>query len=79
MKTKNLAPSTCRHCRSYKSEGRRGGLCQLFHAPVKSHWKSCSLARSPFVYQWENLERTLPEAPISSDCPSVSPSHPQKF
>ncbi|MEB3885789.1 hypothetical protein [Lyngbya sp. CCY1209] len=77
MKTKTLAPSTCRHCRNYKSEGRRGGICQLFRAPVRSHWKSCSLASLPFVYQWEPLDGAMPESPVPADRPNRRSSPPQ--
>lgn len=61
MQMKNPTPSTCRNCRNYKSEGRRGGVCQLFHGSVQSHWKSCSLASFPFVYSWEKLDTAIPE------------------
>lgn len=45
----------CRYCRYYSPEGRRGGICQKLMTPVKSNWKSCSLASHPFAPTWENL------------------------
>jgi hypothetical protein len=61
MKTAKVAEyvvSSCRHCRFYGSEGRRGGQCQQLGVPVQSHWKSCSLASAPFPVA--DLQR-LPE------------------
>ena len=48
--------SACGHCRHYTPEGRRGGVCALLGGPVQSQWKACSLAISPFVASWENIE-----------------------
>ena len=48
--------SACGHCRHYTPEGRRGGVCALLGGFVQSHWKACSLAISPFVASWENIE-----------------------
>ncbi|MGC9526552.1 MAG: hypothetical protein ACP5D7_13535 [Limnospira sp.] len=76
MKTKTPAPSTCRHCRHYKSEGRRGGVCQLFHAPVRSHWKSCYLGSLPFVYEWESLDEAIAPSPVSAERPTERSPHP---
>lgn len=56
MTMQNSVPSNCRNCRYYKPEGRRGGTCQLFHAPVQSHWKSCTLATLPFIYLWDRAD-----------------------
>ncbi|WP_284731526.1 hypothetical protein [Planktothrix agardhii] len=28
----------------------------MFHAPVQSHWKSCSLAVLPFIYLLDRSE-----------------------
>jgi hypothetical protein len=49
--------SACGHCRHYTPEGRRGGVCALLGGFVQSHWKACSLAISPFVASWENIEQ----------------------
>lgn len=66
--------SACGHCRHYTPEGRRGGVCALLGGFVQSHWKACSLAISPFVASWENIEEiglwqeptlTLQEAAVS--------------
>jgi hypothetical protein len=48
--------SSCRACRYYSHEGRRGGLCQQLGAPVSSQWKACSLAFPAFAPSWEHLE-----------------------
>jgi hypothetical protein len=53
METVNKTISACRHCQFYVSEGRRGGHCQQLGVPVQSSWKSCSLASSPFVPNWD--------------------------
>ncbi len=50
---------TCRHCRYYSPEGRRGGVCQKLMTAVESNWKACSLAMSPFAPSWEKLNNTV--------------------
>jgi len=40
--------STCRHCRFYTPEGRRGGQCQRLAVEVLGHWEACALASHPF-------------------------------
>ncbi len=59
MKRQKIVPATCKNCRSYKPEGRRGGCCQLFQVPVQSHWQSCNFAMLPFKNSWENQEPEL--------------------
>jgi hypothetical protein len=56
MKTANFLTSSCRHCRYYQAQGRRGGMCQQLGVPVHSHWKACVFAVHPFTSTWENLE-----------------------
>ncbi|MEL7035357.1 MAG: hypothetical protein AAFO04_07030 [Cyanobacteria bacterium J06592_8] len=58
MKNPKILPSTCKNCRAYQLEGRRGGFCQLFAVPVQSQWKSCSLAAFPFENILENSWQT---------------------
>jgi hypothetical protein len=41
--------STCRYCRFYHLEGRRGGHCSQLNVNVQSRWAACSLAQSTFV------------------------------
>ncbi|MEM7726500.1 MAG: hypothetical protein AAF208_09025 [Cyanobacteria bacterium P01_A01_bin.45] len=48
--------SSCRYCRNYNSQGRRGGLCNQLGVTVKGNWKACSLAIPPFAPSWESLE-----------------------
>ncbi|MBW4664735.1 MAG: hypothetical protein KME01_11135 [Chroococcus sp. CMT-3BRIN-NPC107] len=64
MKTSNLLVSACRYCRYYKSEGRRGGTCQLLDVSVHGGWKACNLVIPAFAPSWENLEdmMNLPDA-----------------
>ena len=51
--------STCRHCRHYTPEGRRGGLCQQLSVPVQSGWAACTLALPPFTPCWEEMEELV--------------------
>ncbi len=59
MKTANFLTSSCRYCRYYQSEGRRGGMCQQLGVPVESQWKACVLAAHPFTSTWETLEEVV--------------------
>lgn len=56
MKTLNFPTSACRLCRHYRTEGRRGGMCQQLSVPVRASWKACSLALPPFAPSWESIE-----------------------
>ncbi|MCT0255111.1 MULTISPECIES: hypothetical protein [unclassified Synechocystis] len=56
MKTANFITSSCRYCRYYQAEGRRGGICNQLNVPVQGQWKACALAARPFAGSWENLE-----------------------
>lgn len=56
MKTANFMTSSCRYCRYYHSEGRRGGTCNQLNVPVQAQWKACTLAARPFGTVWDNLE-----------------------
>jgi hypothetical protein len=56
MKTANFMTSSCRYCRYYQAEGRRGGLCNQLSVPVRGEWKACALAARPFATAWDNLE-----------------------
>lgn len=56
MKAIKLLASSCRSCRYYSPEGRRGGACQQLGVPVRGNWKSCSLSLPPFAPSWEKLE-----------------------
>ncbi len=56
MKAIKFLASSCRYCRYYRPEGRRGGACKQLGAPVKGNWKSCSLSLPPFAPSWERLE-----------------------
>ena len=56
MKTAKFITSSCRHCRYYQAEGRRGGVCNQLNVPVQAQWKACTLAAGPFCATWETLE-----------------------
>lgn len=56
MKTSTFSTSSCRHCRYYQTEGRRGGTCQQLDGPVRADWKACSLAAHPFAPPWDKLK-----------------------
>ncbi|HEY9670827.1 MAG TPA: hypothetical protein V6D11_05240 [Waterburya sp.] len=58
-----LGKLSCRHCRYYRPEGRRGGDCQLFCGKVGGTWPACSLAIPPFAPTWETLENGKRKAP----------------
>ncbi|WP_058996359.1 hypothetical protein [Leptolyngbya sp. NIES-2104] len=53
MKSNDAFTSTCRHCRFYSPEGRRGGHCSQLNVSVQSTWKACSLATRIFEPEWE--------------------------
>ena len=59
MKTANFATSSCRNCRYYHTEGRRGGMCNQLSVSVQGEWPACSLAASPFNTAWESLEEVV--------------------
>lgn len=75
MKTANCLTSSCRHCRYYHLQGRRGGTCQQLGVPVQAHWKACVLAMPPFTSAWENLEEVVHlEKSIALHCALEHPS-----
>lgn len=59
MKSIDRLVSACRHCRSYKLEGRRGGHCQLLDVSVQGSWTACALAAAPFTSKWQELEELM--------------------
>ncbi|MGF1487196.1 MAG: hypothetical protein ACFBSE_08790 [Prochloraceae cyanobacterium] len=59
MKTINFLTSSCRYCRYYKPEGRRGGICNRLEVPVESSWKACSLALPPFACTVPTIEKLV--------------------
>jgi hypothetical protein len=56
MQAANFLTSSCRYCRYYQTQGRRGGTCQQLDVPVEAHWKTCALAMPPFSTEWQQLE-----------------------
>ena len=78
MKEINSLTSVCRHCRSYKPEGRRGGSCQMLGVPVQGSWKACTLASSPFETTLKKLEDIFHlEALSEESCRNISTQIPQ--
>ncbi len=71
MKTSTCPISTCRACRFYAPEGRRGGQCQQLGAPVSGRWKACSLAFPPFAPSWETIEGAVGWSPVASHLEAV--------
>ncbi len=62
MAKSNCLASTCescRYCRYFTPEGRRGGYCEQLGVPVQSKWKACMLALPPFAPSWETLEQSI--------------------
>ncbi len=76
MKTANFLTSSCRHCRYYQSEGRRGGSCQQLGVPVESHWKACTLSVRSFDSTWEDVREVVNlEHSLSLACVGKCESH----
>jgi hypothetical protein len=59
MKTANFLTTSCRYCRYYNPEGRRGGTCKQLGVPVQGCWKACALAAKPFNSAWEKIEEVV--------------------
>jgi hypothetical protein len=72
MKNASCSTQTCRHCRFYTPEGRRGGHCQQLNVEVQGGWTACSLAIPPFESAWENLEGILSSRQRSLAAPVVT-------
>lgn len=53
MKSSDFCTSTCRHCRFYQPQGRRGGHCSQLNVEVQGSWKTCSLATPVFEKTWD--------------------------
>ncbi|NBD17155.1 MAG: DUF1830 domain-containing protein [Cyanobacteria bacterium] len=45
-KEKVPQPDSCKHCKYYNYEGRRGGHCYLLDVPVRANWCACPLGIS---------------------------------
>lgn len=71
MKTDYCLPSTCRYCRYYTPQGRRGGNCQKLCVPVQAAWKACPLANSAFMSPWERWAEMV-VSPLTVQSPEVS-------
>ena len=65
--------SSCRHCRHYTPEGRRGGHCGQLDALVHGDWKACPFAVSAFPAHWNlSSPASTPLAPSADLMPANS-------
>ena len=48
--------SKCNFCGHYKLQRGSVGHCELFNAPVRGEWKSCTLAMPAFAASWKDVE-----------------------
>ena len=46
---REIMSSSCRHCRHYVHEGRRGGQCEQLNVPVQGSWNGCVLSQAVFL------------------------------
>jgi hypothetical protein len=91
MKDKALAPelnfmksfdpqtSTCRRCRHYIPEGRRGGNCSQLNAIVQGTWQACSLAAPVFEPTWELGRMLVWQGESSTGFTHENPSEPAQI
>lgn len=62
MKKSNYSISTCKNCRCFRAEGRRGGTCGRFETFTDPEWSTCPLAEPIFdEIQEEKRELVLLE------------------
>ncbi|MBV5259551.1 hypothetical protein FLX56_14105 [Synechococcus moorigangaii CMS01] len=54
MKPQNCSISTCKHCRCFQAEGRRGGICKRFETFAAGDWASCAFALPIFEGDWDS-------------------------
>ena len=56
MNSPNCSISTCKNCRFFQTEGRRGGTCEQFGTFTDPAWDACSLAVAAFDPVAEDVE-----------------------
>ncbi|MTJ54801.1 hypothetical protein FJR38_20100 [Anabaena sp. UHCC 0253] len=78
MKSIKRLTSTCRYCRHYQPEGRRGGMCEKLSAPVQGVWKACPFALPAFAPSWETLEDAW-SLPVARPVLSASQTLPSEL
>lgn len=77
MKTAHYITSSCRYCRYYQAEGRRGGICHQLGVPVQGEWKACVLASHPFSTAWDQIEDLMRlENALALDSAETAPEAP---
>lgn len=75
MTTSEFKISSCKSCRHYSPEGRRGGQCAQFGTLVHAGWKACPLAMPAFAPSWETLER-FTTVGVPAEVPAIAGSSP---
>jgi hypothetical protein len=78
MKLIKSLTSTCRCCRYYQPQGRRGGMCEKLSAPVQGVWKACPFALAAFVTSWETLEGSYNASPVARPVFAASQTIPSQ-
>ncbi|WP_045441371.1 hypothetical protein [Picosynechococcus sp. NKBG042902] len=69
MKPQSCSVSTCKHCRCFQAEGRRGGICKRFETFAAGDWTSCPFALPIFEDNWEpTTDLVLLEKSFSLEC-----------
>jgi len=58
--------SSCRHCRFYRPQGRRGGQCEQLSVDVQGAWQACALVEPPFKSGPEPQARELAETSVKA-------------
>ena len=61
--------SSCRHCRHYVHEGRRGGQCEQLNVAVQGSWSGCVLSQAIFVND------TTPSTVVITNAITNAPEH----
>lgn len=56
MNSQHCSISTCRNCRHFQTEGRRGGFCEQLGTFTDPAWSACPLAIAAFDPQNPEME-----------------------
>ena len=56
MNSQNCSISTCKNCRFFQTEGRRGGTCEQFGTFTDPAWNACPLAVAAFDAVAEDID-----------------------
>ncbi|AFY36940.1 hypothetical protein Lepto7376_0512 [[Leptolyngbya] sp. PCC 7376] len=85
MNSQSCSISSCKNCSHFRTEGRRGGICEQFGTFTDPAWSACPLAIAAFESATEEIQPLaalehsftleLPKVPIvkkSPDKPAYS-------